>query len=126
MVSNATTPKERDGWLVGSAWGVFLIGLGGVWLAENLLATDIEGLGLFWAGAVMLGLNAVRYVSRLRMSRFTLALGTVLAAVGATRFAGLDLPLVPVLLIVVGAVLLADALLGGRAFKHDDEDYAAV
>ena len=85
-------------------WGLFLIMLGGQFLLKNFnLPEGIWDVGI---GLILLGLNAARYFSGLRMSGFTTFLG-VLALVGglAQMIFRFDLG-GALLLIVLGAYLI--------------------
>jgi hypothetical protein len=54
----------------------------------------------------MLGLNVARYVNGIRMSNFTLVLGVLALLLGIGGMTGVDLPVFPVLLILIGADIL--------------------
>jgi hypothetical protein len=54
----------------------------------------------------MLGLNVARYVNGIRMSNFTLVLGVLALLLGIRGMTGVDLPVFPVLLILIGADIL--------------------
>ncbi len=82
-------------------WGLFLILIGGLLLAPKGLVP--EGTWLLGAGVIMLGLNVARYLSGIAPSYFTTILGILTVAGGLGVFSGVDLPLLPVLLILVGA-----------------------
>lgn len=85
-------------------WGLFLIMIGGIWLVPDEQVP--EGTWLIGAGLIMLGLNAARYLNGIRMSGFTIVLGILALASGLSDFAGIDLPLFPILLILIGASIL--------------------
>jgi hypothetical protein len=70
-----------------------------------------EGAWLFGVAAVLIGLNAVRYLKHIAMSGFTLVLGflTLLAALG--QLWRVDLPLVAICLVVIGTSLILKPLL---------------
>jgi hypothetical protein len=55
----------------------------------------------------MLGLNLARYLSGIRVSNFTVVLGTLAVLLGAGGMTGVDLPFFPILLILIGADILA-------------------
>jgi len=85
-------------------WGLFLIMLGGQWL----LPKDIlpNGLWSICVGLLLLGLNAVRYFSKLKMSGFTTFLGilSLIGGIGEMVFkADLD---GAILLIILGSILI--------------------
>lgn len=95
------------------AWGVFFIG----WGITILLGNSPEGMGLIGIGVILLGLNLARYLSHIRASGFTIFLGTLALVLGvldvmrAVLHLETELPVFPVLLIVIGSVWLLRALL---------------
>lgn len=86
------------------AWGLFLIGFGLVALLPDRLIPD--GFGFFGAGLVLIGLNAARYFLQIKMSGFTLVLGTIAIVVGLSRMFGAELPIFAVLLILIGLYII--------------------
>lgn len=90
--------------LEGVAWGLFLIMLGCRYFVPG------EQVNAGWwsigVGIILLGLNAARYFNGLRMSGFTVVLGVIALATGAGELAGLDLPSLAILLILLGANLI--------------------
>jgi hypothetical protein len=86
------------------SWGVFLLMLGGIWLvpAERVP----EGTWLIGVGLIWLGLNFARYMNGIRMSGFTLVLGTLAILSGIGDFMGAELPLLGIALILIGASIL--------------------
>lgn len=85
-------------------WGLFLIILGGRWLVPETTVT--EGLWSVGLGLIFLGLNAARYFYGIRMSGFTIVLGVIALLTGIGDMAGLDLPVFPIILILIGASIL--------------------
>ena len=85
-------------------WGLFLIMIGGLMLVPEQYVP--EGLWLVGAGLIMLGLNAARYFYHLPLSWFTIILGLLALASGAGDLVGIDLPVFPILLILIGAHIL--------------------
>jgi hypothetical protein len=86
------------------AWGCFLILLGGfMFVPEEIIRGGWWSIGV---GLIMLGLNAARYFTGLKMSGFTTFLGVLSLIGGALEVVGLyDLD-AAVLFIVLGAYLL--------------------
>ena len=90
------------------AWGVFFIFFGITSLIRGL-PSGISALGI---GVILLGLNLARYVSRIPTSGFTMTLGVIAVVMGAVDLArsilnpALELPVFPVLLIVIGVIWL--------------------
>jgi hypothetical protein len=85
-------------------WGLFLILIGGLLLFPK--GQVPEGAWLLGAGLIMLGLNVARYFGGIAMSYGTIVLGIVALAGGLAGIYGVDLPLLPVLLILVGVVMI--------------------
>lgn len=78
------------------SWGLFLVMLGGLWLVPDQWIP--EGSWLIGAGLIMLGLNLVRYIKGIKMSGFTLVLGTIAIFSGISDILRFDLPVFPILL----------------------------
>jgi hypothetical protein len=90
--------------LEGMAWGAFLIMLGcRFFIPEEQVNEGWWSVGL---GIILLGLNATRYFNGLRMSGFTVVFGVIALVTGIGELAGLDLPGLAILLILLGANLL--------------------
>jgi len=98
------------------SWGLFLVMLGGLWLVPDRLIP--EGSWLIGAGLIMLGMNIVRFVHKIRMSGFTLVLGVIALLSGIGDLLSYDLPVFPILLILIGANILIRPFLerGSRDF----------
>lgn len=86
------------------AWGLFLIMIGGISLVPDRLVPD--GVWPVGVGLILFGLNAARYFSGIRMSKFTIVLGILALLTGVGEFLGLDLPVFAILLVIVGAYLV--------------------
>lgn len=87
------------------SWGLFLIMLGGLFLVPGVP----EGTWLIGAGVIMLGLNAVRLVLGIRASWFTLILGTIALLAGIGSVLGIDMPVGPILIILIGLAIIVRA-----------------
>ena len=85
-------------------WGLFLIMIGGIALIPDNQVPN--GLWLIGVGLIMIGVNGVRYLNQIKMSSFSLVLGIVALIAGLSDFVGIDLPMFPILLILVGASIL--------------------
>jgi hypothetical protein len=89
-------------------WALFFIMLGGLWLVPK--GTVPESTWLIGIGLILLGLNAVRYLSGLKMVWFTLVLGVVALLAGVAGIVGVALPIVPIILIIIGVSIIYDVL----------------
>lgn len=85
-------------------WGLFLIMIGGIALAPQSLVP--QGVWAIGVGIIMLGLNAARYYYKIKMSGFTIVLGTLALLTGIGELAGVDLPVFAILLILIGASII--------------------
>lgn len=88
------------------SWGLFLIMIGGFALVSGVP----EGTWLIGAGLIMLGLNAVRLVVGIRASWFTLILGTIALLSGLGSVYGIDIPVGPLLIVLIGLAIIVRAL----------------
>jgi hypothetical protein len=108
MTTQDPTKKALDRRLENVAWALFLIMIGGIWLVPGNQVP--EGTWLIGVGLIMLGLNAARYANGIKMSNFTIGLGILALLIGLGNFAGVDLPIFPILLILIGANIIFKAL----------------
>ena len=92
------------------AWGLFLIMLGGFMFIRQVP----DGLWSIGVGAIMLGLNAARYLNQIRMSGFTTVLGILAVAGGVVQLFGVDGVEGAFLLIILGAYLVLKPWFDGR------------
>jgi hypothetical protein len=98
-------PKEAlNKRLESIGWGLFLVIIGALWLFPEGIVP--AGAWLIAAGVIMLGVNAVRYLNDIKMSRASMLLGLLALLFGVGEFVGLDLPFVAILLIVFGASII--------------------
>ena len=102
----------QNGTLTNVFWGLFLIWFGvvAVWLDGDFLATVNSPLFAIGTGALLLALNLVRSILRLRLSILTIGLGVVLALANAFVLVfNRTIPFLPELLIIVGVALVIGA-----------------
>lgn len=98
--------RELNGRLETMGWGLFLIMLGGFALVKGVP----EGTWLIGAGVIMLGLNAIRALLGIRVSWFTLVLGTIALFSGISQVYGVDVPVGPLLIILIGLAIIVHAV----------------
>jgi hypothetical protein len=98
--------------LENAAWGLFLIMLGCIWLVpEEQIPQDAWLLG---AGVILLGLNGIRFLKGIRPSGFTIFLGALGVLLGIGGLLGVDIPVVPILIILLGLSLVVGPLMKKR------------
>lgn len=90
------------------SWGLFLIMIGGFALVPS--GQLPSGAWLIGVGVIMLGLNGVRSMVGIPISWFTTVLGAVALLAGAGDISGIDMPVGPLLLILIGAAILLRGL----------------
>jgi len=91
------------------SWGVFLVMVGCIWLVPDRYVP--QGTWLIGTGIILLGLNLIRFIKGIRMSGFTLLLGAIALISGVADLFFVDLPLFPILLILIGANILIKPLI---------------
>ncbi|MCL4859127.1 MAG: hypothetical protein KJZ93_06955 [Caldilineaceae bacterium] len=89
------------------SWALFLIMLGGIGLVPNSLVP--EGTWLIGVGLIMLGLNLARYLNNIPMRSGTLFLGALALIAGTASVFGVNLPIFPIALILLGVNALGKA-----------------
>ncbi len=94
--------------LEGVAWGCFLILWGGSMFWHTIAPESPirEGVWSICVGLIFLGLNAARYVSKIRMSGFTTFLGILSVAGGVVQLFGVTGLEGAFLLLILGAYLV--------------------
>jgi hypothetical protein len=98
------------------AWGALFIW----WGITEFFTTLPDGTGLIGIGLILIGVNVARSLNSLPISRFSTTLGTLALVWGGLELFGallslpFELPVFPILLIVLGAIILAPALAGKR------------
>ena len=86
------------------AWGLFLIMLGGfMFVPRTVVAKGVWSIGV---GIIMLGLNAARYLNKIKMSGFTTFLGVISLIGGVLELFALQTIEGAILIIVLGAYLI--------------------
>jgi hypothetical protein len=86
------------------AWGLLLLITGTIWLVPRERVP--EGAWLLGVAAVLLGVNVVRALERIRVNALSLVLGLAALAAALTRVWRPDLPLLGICLLVIGASLV--------------------
>ena len=86
-------------------WGVFF-----GWIGIVMLMEAGSGIVLLGIGVVTLGMQGVRKYYLLDFERFWLLCGALFLAGGIWDLAQLDLPFVPIVLVLVGVVLIGSTL----------------
>jgi hypothetical protein len=106
QLSSAQEPSKDalDKRLDTIGWGLFLLMLGGLWLAPEGVVP--EGAWLVGTGLILLALSLARYLNEIQVSWFWIGLGVLALGAGIGEMVGLSLPVFPILLIIAGAATL--------------------
>jgi len=89
-------------------WGLFLIMIGCLWLIPDEYVPG--GTWLIGTGLIILVLMGVRYMYGIKISGFWLIFGILALAFGLSDFFGLNLPLLPILIIIIGVSIVVKHL----------------
>ena len=92
------------------SWGLFFVGLGLIWAIQSIYQTDIKGGGFILIGALLIGLNIVRKMKNIPISKFTTFIGIILFLMGVSDFVGFKLPLFETIIILIGIFIVLGAI----------------
>lgn len=106
------SPGKRalDHQIAGIGWALLFIMTGGLMLLPNVP----RGTWLIGAGLILLGAQGARLLNQLPMRTFSLVLGIFAIVLGGASFAGVDLPVFPILLILIGLAIVLPSRVGGE------------
>ena len=109
VVPDSTSAARR---LEAAGWGLLLLMTGVLMLFPRNFVP--EGTWLILAGVILLAVSAARYLNRIPVSAFVVALGILAIVAGGAAMAGLNLPLFAAFLIVAGASITLRPWFGRR------------
>ena len=107
-MNSETEPFGRR--LDAACWALFVM-----WVGVALLADVGWGWGLIGVAVIILGENVIRWLKGLSVHGFSIAMGLMLVLGGLWELLALTWPLIPILIIGLGAALLFNAVRGRRA-----------
>ncbi len=111
---NAVNERKRFGERLDEVGWALLFLMSGAILA-------IPGIPHPWAawfigvGAILIALNLARYASRLSVNVLVTGCGVIAAAAGVGAYWGIDLPILALVLVLIGAVILVEPAIRGNA-----------
>jgi hypothetical protein len=91
-----------------SGWGFFLLMTATLMLLPNGFVP--QGTWLIGGGGILLGLNMLRFLNNIQVSRFTVFLGIAVLLIGFASFLGLELPLLALFLALAGLSIIVRSL----------------
>ena len=92
------------------AWGLFFILIGGAWMYGGIYGIDTGTIIAIGVGLILIGLNLARSAIGARMGRFSLAIGILALIIGLARYAGMKIDLLPLIIILIGLFIVAEAI----------------
>ena len=92
-------------------WGIFLVMIGVIWLVPGVP----QGTWLLGTGILLLVLNAIRSWLGIPWSGVSVSLGVLALFAGVGNLTGINLPLFPMCLVIIGATLILKPLVSQRA-----------
>ncbi|UCC57834.1 MAG: hypothetical protein JSW14_05550 [Candidatus Bathyarchaeum sp.] len=101
--------------LDGLAWGLFIILIGVGWYVGGVYEIDTGPYIALGVGFILVGLNAVRATTDIKISKFSLFVGLVALAMGAAGILGYALDLFLTIIILIGLFIIGEAL--AKIFK---------
>lgn len=101
---------DRSSQLDSIGWALFFIWVGVAWYAGFNL-----GIGLLGIAIITLGMQAVRRLLNIKIEGFWVFVGAAFAAAGAWQLMGIDKPLAPILLVVVGLLIFGSMFIHRRS-----------
>jgi len=103
MVTSART-------LTTAAWGLFFILVGGAWLYGEAYHIDMGTIIAIGVGLILIGLNVARAAIGVGMGKFSLGIGMLALLIGLARYAGMPLPILPLIILLIGLFIVAEAI----------------
>lgn len=107
-VKRAIKQEDLNSQLVSVSWALFLIMIGGLWLIPSYQIH--ESTWLIGVGIIFLGLNLIRYLNKIKLSWFTVTLGLAALVLGVSGIYGIEFPIFPMILIIIGANIIFDII----------------
>jgi hypothetical protein len=89
-------------------WALFFIMIGGIGLIPEEKVP--AGIWLIGVGIIMLGNNLFRYLNKIKLVGFTLVLGIIALGLGLVEYYGIEIPVFPIILIIVGVSIILGLL----------------
>ncbi len=103
MVTSART-------LTTVAWGLFFILLGGAWICSQTYGVDVGTIVAIGVGLILVGLNLARRAIGVQTGKFSLGIGILALLIGLARYAGMEVDILPLILILIGLFIIAEAV----------------
>ncbi len=93
-------------------WALFLILIGAIWLVPKDVIP--EGAFFIGVGAILLGLSLAKQLMGLKTDTTAIFLGIIALAIGFRNLLELQVPIIPIIVIILGSFILFTALFRKR------------
>ena len=91
-------------------WGLFIVLVGVGWYVGSVYEIDTGSYIALGAGLILIGINAIKATSDIKINKFALFVGSAILAIGVAGILGYTLDLFLTILIVVGLFIIEEAL----------------
>ncbi len=98
------------------AWGVFLIMIGALWCFPD--GAVPEGAWMFGTGLILLVVIIARHIGNIQVTGFWVVMCGLALGAGLTNMLGLPLPVLPIVMIMVGAAIIFKTIV--KMVQHKD------
>lgn len=95
-------------------WALFLIMIGCLWLMPK--GSVPEGTWLVGTALIIFGSSIIRHYNGLKVSGFWIVMGLIALGTGLSDILGVNIPVFPILIIIIGATIIIKPLLDKK--KH--------
>ena len=117
--SNQKQKEELDKRLDAIGWALFFIMIGGLMIAPE--GSIPEGTWLIGTGVIIFGMMLIRRLNGLDIQGFAIFLGTLALVSGLSSVFGLNIPIFPILLIIIGLSVILKPFFGKKADQTEEK-----
>lgn len=117
--SNQKQKEALDKRLDAIGWALFFIMIGGLWLAPE--GSVPEGAWLIGTGVIILSMAWIRHMNGLVISGFWVVMGILALGSGLSSVFGLNIPVFPILLVIIGLSIILKPFLGRKEKQTEEQ-----
>jgi CHASE2 domain-containing sensor protein len=117
--SNQKQKEALDKRLDAIGWALFFIMIGGLMIVPE--GSVPEGTWLIGTGVIILGMTWIRRFNGLAISWFWVFMGILALSSGLSSVFGLNIPVFPILLIIIGLSVILKPFLGKKADQTEEK-----
>lgn len=94
------------------SWALFFIMIGCLWLMPE--GSVPEGTWLVGTAIIIFGSSLIHYYNGLKVSGFWIVMGLIALGTGLSDILGVNIPVFPILIVIIGASIIVKPLLDKR------------